>query len=82
MIKSTIGVGSDAADGSAGTDGEGGFKAEPGRYHLYVSLACPWAHRTLIFEVELLSVGEPKPAQETAKAQESSKEQDKAKASE
>ncbi len=26
-----------------------GFKAEPGRYHLYVSLACPWAHRTLIF---------------------------------
>ena len=28
--------------------GEGGFKAEPGRYHLYVSLACPWAHRTLI----------------------------------
>jgi len=36
------------ADGSAGPDGEGGFKAEPGRYHLYVSLACPWAHRTLI----------------------------------
>jgi putative glutathione S-transferase len=30
-------------------DGEGGFRAEPGRYHLYVSLACPWAHRTLIF---------------------------------
>jgi len=29
-------------------DGEGGFKAEAGRYHLYVSLACPWAHRTLI----------------------------------
>jgi glutathionyl-hydroquinone reductase len=29
-------------------DGSGGFKAEPGRYHLYVSLACPWAHRTLI----------------------------------
>ncbi|TPI44702.1 glutathione S-transferase family protein [Mesorhizobium sp. B2-9-1] len=28
-----------------------GFKAEPGRYHLYVSLACPWAHRTLIFRV-------------------------------
>lgn len=37
------------ADGSAGPSGEGGFKAEPGRYHLYVSLACPWAHRTLIF---------------------------------
>lgn len=29
-------------------DGTGGFPAEPGRYHLYVSLACPWAHRTLI----------------------------------
>ncbi|MBD2358326.1 glutathione S-transferase family protein [Tolypothrix sp. FACHB-123] len=29
-------------------DGSSGFKAEPGRYHLYVSLACPWAHRTLI----------------------------------
>ena len=36
-------------DGSAGPTGEGGFKAEPGRYHLYVSYACPWAHRTLIF---------------------------------
>jgi putative glutathione S-transferase len=36
-------------DGSAGPSGEGGFKAEPGRYHLYVSYACPWAHRTLIF---------------------------------
>src|SRR3546814_13565710 len=37
------------ADGSAGPSGEGGFKAEAGRYHLYVSLACPWQHRTLIF---------------------------------
>lgn len=37
------------SDGSPGPTGEGGFKAEPGRYHLYVSLACPWAHRTLIF---------------------------------
>ncbi len=37
------------ADGSAGPSGEGGFRAEPGRYHLYISLACPWAHRTLIF---------------------------------
>lgn len=37
------------ADGRAGPSGDGGFKAEPGRYHLYVSLACPWAHRTLIF---------------------------------
>jgi putative glutathione S-transferase len=36
-------------DGSAGPSGEAGFKAESGRYHLYVSLACPWAHRTLIF---------------------------------
>ena len=36
-------------DGSAGPTGEDGFKAEPGRYHLYVSYACPWAHRTLIF---------------------------------
>lgn len=37
------------ADGSAGPSGEGGFKAEAGRYHLYVSYACPWAHRTLIY---------------------------------
>ena len=36
-------------DGTAGPSGDGGFKAESGRYHLYVSLACPWAHRTLIF---------------------------------
>jgi len=36
-------------DGSAGPSGEGGFAAEAGRYHLYVSLACPWAHRTVIF---------------------------------
>jgi putative glutathione S-transferase len=36
-------------DGSAGPSGEGGFKAERGRYHLYVSYACPWAHRTIIF---------------------------------
>ncbi len=35
-------------DGSAGPTGEAGFKAEADRYHLYVSLACPWAHRTLI----------------------------------
>jgi putative glutathione S-transferase len=37
------------ADGSPGPSGRGGFSAEAGRYHLYVSLACPWAHRTLIF---------------------------------
>lgn len=36
-------------DGSAGPTGRDGFKAEPGRYHLYVSYACPWAHRTLIY---------------------------------
>ena len=35
-------------DGSPGPTGQAGFAAEPGRYHLYVSLACPWAHRTLI----------------------------------
>lgn len=39
------------ADGAAGPSGEAGFKAAAGRYHLYVSLACPWAHRTLIFRV-------------------------------
>jgi len=54
------------ADGSPGPTGEGGFPAEAGRYHLYVSLACPWAHRTLIFrklkkleDVISLSVVEP-----------------------
>ena len=36
-------------DGAPGPTGTGGFKAESGRYHLYVCLACPWAHRTLIF---------------------------------
>ena len=35
-------------DGQPGPSGNGGFRAEPGRYHLYISLACPWAHRTLI----------------------------------
>lgn len=35
-------------DGRPGPSGEDGFQAEPGRYHLYVSYACPWAHRTLI----------------------------------
>ena len=39
------------ADGSAGPSGKGGFAAESGRYHLYVSYACPWAHRTLIFRL-------------------------------
>ena len=37
------------ADGSPGPSGKGGFIAESGRYHLYVSYACPWAHRTMIF---------------------------------
>ena len=36
-------------DGRPGPSGEGGFPAESGRYHLYVSYACPWAHRALIF---------------------------------
>ncbi|WP_035051107.1 glutathione S-transferase family protein [Carnobacterium pleistocenium] len=48
-------------DGSAGLSGEGGFKAESGRYHLYVALACPWANRALIMRKlkgleELISV--------------------------
>ena len=37
------------SDGAPGPNGSGGYKAEPGRYHLYVSLACPWSHRTIIF---------------------------------
>jgi glutathionyl-hydroquinone reductase len=36
-------------DGRPGPSGEGGFAAEPGRYHLYIARACPWAHRTTIF---------------------------------
>src|SRR5438093_8885539 len=54
------------ADGEAGPSGDGGFPAERGRYHLYVALACPWAHRTVIFrslkqleDVISLSVVEP-----------------------
>lgn len=48
-------------DGSPAPGRSRGFKAEPGRYHLYVSLACPWAHRTLIFRAlkgleEIISV--------------------------
>ena len=39
------------ADGSPGPSGGGGFRAESDRYHLYVSYACPWAHRTLIYRV-------------------------------
>src|SRR5918992_1527240 len=43
-------------DGRPGPTGEGGFKAEPGRYHLYIARACPWAHRTTIFrEIKGLS---------------------------
>jgi putative glutathione S-transferase len=37
------------ADGKAGPSGKAGFKAEPNRYHLYISRACPWAHRVMIF---------------------------------
>ena len=54
------------ADGSPGPTGQGGFAAEADRYHLYISLACPWAHRTLIFRalkqldnVISLSITEP-----------------------
>ena len=54
------------ADGNPGPSGSGGFLAERGRYHLYVSLACPWAHRTLILrklkkleDVISVSVSEP-----------------------
>lgn len=36
------------ADGAAGPSGDGGFAAAPGRYHLYVAINCPWAHRTMI----------------------------------
>ncbi len=36
-------------DGAPGPSGEGGFPAETGRYHLYVAINCPWAHRTMIF---------------------------------
>jgi putative glutathione S-transferase len=38
-------------DGRPGPTGQNGFAAQPGRYHLYVSLACPWAHRTLLLRV-------------------------------
>ena len=37
------------ADGAPGPTGDGGFRAEPGRYHLYIARACPWAHRAAIF---------------------------------
>jgi glutathionyl-hydroquinone reductase len=54
------------ADGKPGPSGEGGFAAERDRYHLYISLACPWAHRTLIYrdlkhldDVISLSIAEP-----------------------
>jgi glutathionyl-hydroquinone reductase len=48
-------------DGRPGLSGSSGFKGESGRYHLYVSLACPWAHRTLIvkFQPPELSVRHP-----------------------
>ena len=54
-------------DGTAGPTGNGGFKAEADRYHLFVSYACPWAHRTLVFRKlkkleDLISVA-PNPEQ-------------------
>lgn len=57
------------ADGSAGPTGEGGFKAEPNRYHLYISHACPWANRTMIMRKlkgleEMISVSVVNPIRE------------------
>lgn len=57
-------------DGSAGPTGERGFKAEAGRYHLYVSHSCPWAHRTMIFRAlkglnDLISVSVAHPVNTT-----------------
>jgi putative glutathione S-transferase len=37
------------SDGARGPSGEGGFKAEPGRYHLYVAWPCPWSHRVILY---------------------------------
>lgn len=50
-----------SASGEPGPTGKGGFKAQAGRYHLYISLACPWAHRTMVFRAlkglqEMISV--------------------------
>jgi putative glutathione S-transferase len=45
--------GSPGPSGAPASNGEAGFKAEPGRYHLYVSYACPWAHRTLLYRALL-----------------------------
>ena len=60
------------ADGTAGPSGEGGFPAEAGRYHLYVSYACPWAHRTMVMralkglqDIISVSVVSPKMPDET-----------------
>jgi glutathionyl-hydroquinone reductase len=59
-------------DGTAGPSGAEGFKAEPDRYHLYVSYACPWAHRTMVFralkgleDIISVSVVSPKMPDET-----------------
>ena len=38
-------------DGSPGPSGRGGFEAEPDRYHLYISVACPWSHRVMLFRL-------------------------------
>ncbi len=42
-----------SSDGSASPDGRGGFKAEPGRYHLYVAWPCPWSHRVILYRALL-----------------------------
>jgi len=41
------------ADGAAGPSGQGGFRAEPGRYHLYVAWPCPWSHRAILYRALL-----------------------------
>lgn len=53
-------------DGSSGPTGEGGFKAEENRYHLFVAINCPWAHRTIIFRLlkkleDVISISYVKP---------------------
>ena len=59
------------ADGAAGPSGEGGFPAGPGRYHLYVAINCPWAHRTWIMrrlkgleDVVSMSIAAPRRTEE------------------
>ena len=53
-------------DGSPGPSGDGGFKSEANRYHLYVAINCPWAHRTIIYRLlkkleDIISISYVKP---------------------